>query len=68
MLIKNIIYNLILVSFIWSNHIPLGSFSIARIQYDGGGDWYSDETSIPNLLEFISLNTNIITQKKTECS
>ena len=64
MLIKNIICNLILISFIWPNHVPLGAFSIARIQYDGGGDWYADETSIPNLLEFISKNTNIITQKK----
>tara|TARA_Y100000590_G_C15709101_1_gene1009700 strand:- start:1954 stop:2616 length:663 start_codon:yes stop_codon:yes gene_type:complete len=64
MLIKNIIYNLILMSLVLSNHAPLGSFSIARIQYGGGGDWYSDETSIPNLLEFVSNNTNIITNKK----
>ncbi len=64
MLIKNIIYNLILMSLVLPNHVPLGSFSIARIQYGGGGDWYSDETSIPNLLEFVSNNTNIITNKK----
>tara|TARA_B100000700_G_scaffold329924_1_gene453673 strand:+ start:2201 stop:2866 length:666 start_codon:yes stop_codon:yes gene_type:complete len=36
-----------------------GSFSITRIQYSGGGDWYSDPSSIPNLLNFISNNTNI---------
>jgi len=34
-------------------------FSITRLQYDGGGDWYSDPSSLPNLLEFISNNTNI---------
>lgn len=27
-----------------------GEFTIARIKYSGGGDWYSDPTSIPNLL------------------
>jgi hypothetical protein len=26
------------------------SFSIARVQYGGGGDWYSDPSSLPNLL------------------
>ena len=36
-------------------------FTIARIHYGGGGDWYSDKTSIPNLLEFVSKNTTIIT-------
>ena len=36
-----------------------GSFSITRIHYNGGGDWYSDPSSIPNLLKFLKLNTNI---------
>ncbi len=26
------------------------SFSIARVKYDGGGDWYSDPSSLPNVL------------------
>ena len=34
-------------------------FTIARLQYDGGGDWYSDPSSLPNLLEFLRRNTNI---------
>jgi hypothetical protein len=33
------------------------SFSIARVQYSGGGDWYSDPSSIPNLLDYLTLNT-----------
>ena len=33
------------------------SFSIARVQYSGGGDWYSDPSSIPNLLNYLTLNT-----------
>ena len=27
-----------------------GGFSIARLKYDGGGDWYSNPSSLPNLL------------------
>jgi hypothetical protein len=34
-------------------------FTIARLQYDGGGDWYSNPSSLPNLLEFIRLETGI---------
>lgn len=45
-------------------YAPSGSFSISRIHYDGGGDWYSDKSSIPNLLEFVSNNTDIITDRK----
>ena len=36
-----------------------GLFSITRLQYSGGGDWYSDPSSIPNLLEFVKKNTSI---------
>ncbi len=37
------------------------TFSIARIHYGGGGDWYSDPSSIPNLLNFLKSNTSIST-------
>ena len=33
-------------------------FSIARIHYDGGGDWYGDPSSIPNLLNYVQKNTS----------
>ncbi|MHB1688544.1 MAG: DUF4159 domain-containing protein [Ignavibacteriaceae bacterium] len=36
-----------------------GAFQIARLQYDGGGDWYNDQTEEPNLLDFIKDHTNI---------
>tara|TARA_B100001250_G_scaffold406768_1_gene426377 strand:+ start:404 stop:1045 length:642 start_codon:yes stop_codon:yes gene_type:complete len=35
------------------------SFSIARIHYNGGGDWYSNPSSLPNLLKFVDKNTPI---------
>ncbi|MCK4357578.1 MAG: DUF4159 domain-containing protein [Candidatus Cloacimonetes bacterium] len=34
-------------------------FTIARVQYDGGGDWYNDTSVIPNLLREINNRTNI---------
>tara|TARA_Y100000768_G_scaffold118651_1_gene87659 strand:- start:777 stop:1421 length:645 start_codon:yes stop_codon:yes gene_type:complete len=35
------------------------SFSVARVHYGGGGDWYSDPSSIPNLLTYLEKNTPI---------
>jgi len=37
---------------------PLYSFRIAKLKYDGGGDWYANPTSLPNLIAFINKNTN----------
>jgi hypothetical protein len=53
---------LILLS-VW---IPFSSaqatpFSIARIHYDGGGDWYADPSSLPNLMEFLESSSGIQT-------
>ncbi len=39
---------------------PVGSrFTVARLKYTGGGDWYNDPTSIPNLLDYLKRHTNI---------
>jgi Domain of unknown function (DUF4159) len=35
------------------------AFRIARLKYDGGGDWYNGQTEEPNLLDFIKQNTDI---------
>ena len=35
------------------------TFSIARVKYDGGGDWYSDPESLPELLSFVRDETGI---------
>ena len=35
------------------------TFSIARVNYGGGGDWYCDQSSIPNLLQYLESNTPI---------
>ena len=34
-------------------------FAIGRVQYNGGGDWYSNPSSLPNLLKAVSERTSI---------
>lgn len=44
-------------------------FTIARLKYQGGGDWYNDPSIIPNLLNFLKQETTIQTaddEKKVE--
>ncbi len=48
---------------------PQSYFTIARLKYQGGGDWYNDPSMIPNLLNFLKQETMIQTaddEKKVE--
>lgn len=39
---------------------PVGdSITVARLQYDGGGDWYANPSSLPNLLATVRERTGI---------
>lgn len=38
-----------------------GPVTIARLQYDGGGDWYANPSSLPNLLAAVQERTGIPT-------
>ncbi len=52
------------IFFILSIHLSpviMQDFTIARIHYGGGGDWYCDPSSLPNLLEYMDLHTTIKT-------
>ncbi len=40
------------------------TFTIARIKYGGGGDWYVGQTQIPNLLKGLRDRTNVETATK----
>lgn len=47
---------------LWSQTGEASSaFVVGRLKYGGGGDWYNDPSSIPNLLSFLKTNTNIHT-------
>lgn len=43
------------------------SVKIALVKYNGGGDWYSNPTSLPNLIKFCNthLNANIQSEYQT---
>ena len=58
---KKIIFIILIISKIFSlpdKNSP-GLFTISRIHYNGGGDWYANPSSLPNLLNFIKNNTSI---------
>jgi hypothetical protein len=39
--------------------LPAAKLTIARLQYDGGGDWYANPSSLPNLLKAINERTSL---------
>lgn len=43
-----------------------GGFSIARLKYGGGGDWYSNPSSLPNLLEELRERTSVAVEVDEE--
>jgi len=61
---KKIVFSFSLLIFICSFFGIVGAqseFTIARLKYRGGGDWYNDPSAIPNLLEFIRKEVNMNT-------
>ena len=58
-MIKSIYFSVFLLGSIYGQ-----TFHIARIQYGGGGDWYCDPSSLPNLLNYLNNNTSISAQEK----
>jgi len=56
------ILSLLLSLFIYLNiQAQSPSFQIAKLKYNGGGDWYANKTSLPNLIRFCNqqLHMNI---------
>jgi hypothetical protein len=53
---------LILFTFILVSHSVFAqkpSFQIAKLKYNGGGDWYANKTSLPNLIDFANNNLKL---------
>src|SRR5256885_15729596 len=42
-----------------SAHQPDASLTIGRLHYDGGGDWYANPSSLPNLLSALRDRTTL---------
>lgn len=55
-----------LISLLMLMMLGLGArdFTIGRIHYDGGGDWYCDPSSLPNLLSYLAQETGITTAEE----
>lgn len=52
---------LLFVFILLSSSVFGQDIKIAKLKYDGGGDWYSNKTALPNLIKFCNRNikTNI---------
>jgi len=56
------IRNILLIFLLCSPFLVTGqeySFKLAKLKYNGGGDWYANKTALPNLIEFCNLNLNM---------
>ena len=42
--------------FLLSAFQPIPSYRMAKLKYNGGGDWYADRTALPNLIAFCNSN------------
>lgn len=53
---------LIGINFVFAQN---NSLKIAKLKYNGGGDWYANKTSLPNLISFCNKNlkTNIFPEE-----
>jgi hypothetical protein len=40
------------------------TFTIARLKYGGGGDWYTNPTALPDLMRFVRENTGLAVSDK----
>ena len=38
--------------------MKISSQEVAVLKYNGGGDWYSNQTAVPNLIKFANKNSN----------
>ncbi len=57
---KFIKYNLyIICSITLLSFTQSGNVKIAKLKYNGGGDWYANKTSLPNLIKFCNDNLKL---------
>jgi hypothetical protein len=55
---KNFFFLMLTFLLFFSGTPPTGSVQIALLKYNGGGDWYANPTSLPNLITFCNKNLN----------
>lgn len=55
---------LILCLFLSSSFAPQKGVQIARLKYSGGGDWYANKSSLPNLISYCNRNLGTSLEKQ----
>ena len=53
---KKIFLLLLMLSLLVGTAFQKSTYKIGRLKYNGGGDWYSNRTALPNLIEFCNQN------------
>ncbi|MEJ7809430.1 MAG: DUF4159 domain-containing protein [Gemmatimonadaceae bacterium] len=48
-----------LAAVVLAGAVPQPRLAVARLQYDGGGDWYANPSSLPNLIAAIAARTSL---------
>jgi hypothetical protein len=56
---KRLLCFLLALTFNFTLQAQNPSFKIAKLKYNGGGDWYANKTSLPNLIRFCNQNLNM---------
>ena len=65
---RSVLFSLIFIGFCCVGLIgQTESLRMAKLKYNGGGDWYANKTALPNLAEFCNetLSTNFLTDDAT---
>lgn len=47
-------------------HAQVSTIKVARLKYGGGGDWYANKTSVPNLISFCNKNLGLSIYKSED--
>lgn len=53
-------------SYVQADELAQTHFTIARLKYGGGGDWYNDRSILPNMLAELHKRTGMLVQKEQE--
>jgi len=64
--LQNIVLLLLLITFQVSYSQSGGGIRIAKLKYNGGGDWYANKTSLPNLIEFCNQNLGMNIEREED--
>ena len=53
---RKLVYTAVLLGMLTLSSFNAPTYKIAKLKYNGGGDWYGDRTALPNLIKFCNDN------------